>query len=191
MNLHDTDSYTEPSNQRKKSKAKCCAHCSLKNKSRRSPHKRPSNPEVGLQTNEQRTHISTAVTKQQPVRLTSVIVPQREPIAYDIALNEGKPTRPRSKTSLQEALKEKRPDFYEESERRRRTIQEITSMRREDKMDCNNIPRLFTYAELRKHTENLYRQLPEANFRYKDQHRKETVTSNRIRASVFQKVWSD
>ena len=187
MNLHDTDSTTEPSNQRKKAKAKCCAHCSLKNKSGRFPHKRPSNPEVvlSIRTNEQRTRVSASVAKQP------VIVPQREPIAYDIAFNEDKPTRPQSKTSLQEALKEKRPDFYEESERRRRTIQEITCMRREDKVDCNNIPRLFTYAELRKHTENLYRQLPEAKFRYKDQHRKETVTTNRIKASVFQKVGFD
>ena len=181
LNLHDTDSASEqPTNSNKaklkKTKPKCCAHCSLKWKSTEAPAQVVPGPAA-----------------------------QREPIAYDIGLHNGDGNNKESgqsssssiprvvsksgnKTSLQQALKERRPDFYQESERRRRTIKEITLMRRDYKMDCNSIPRLFTYSQLRQHTENIYRHLPEAQYRYKDQNRKDIVTSNRIKASVFQKV---
>lgn len=117
------------------------------------------------------------------------VVPQREPVAYEILIDaKERPEQSRRKTTLQEALREKRPDFLQDSERRRQTIQEISYLRREGKVDSNAIPRLFSYHELRQHTEQIYRQLPEANYRNRDQVRRETAVSNRIKASVFQKV---
>lgn len=118
------------------------------------------------------------------------MVPQREPIAYDISLeNRPKPQeRPRNKTTLQEALKTRRPDFLHDSELRRKTIQEISEMRRMGMLDSNFAPHLFTYQELRKRTEELYRQLPEFRNRNKDHQSRETIVTNRIKASVFQKV---
>ena len=182
LNLHDTDS-TEDSRPARKPKSKCCNHCSLKVKSGPSTHKK-ANYEKAVQTSDQ--HRSRGV---QPVQ-TNVVVPQREPIAYDISLDaRAKPQeRPKSKATLQEALKEKRPDFYQDSERRRKTIQEISEMRRSGMADSNIPPHMFTYQELRKHTEELYRQLPEYRNRNKNQQRKETVVTNRIKASLFQKV---
>lgn len=185
LNLHDTDSTTEESRvsrPTRKPKSKCCNHCSLKAKSGPSTHKK-TNYEKGVQTSDHRSRAAPSVQ-------SDVVVPQREPIAYDISLDaRAKPQeRPRSKTTLQEALKEKRPDFYQDSERRRKTIQEISQMRRSGMLESNYAPHLFTYQELRKHTEELYRQLPEFRNRNNDQHRKETVVTNRIKASVFQKV---
>lgn len=179
LNLHDTDS-TDPTTsvakQHKKSKTKCCAHCSLKNSSSRakppSSQRKTRPTEIGIQTSIQR-HV----------------VPQREPIAYEISVDFKKPSKdPKEKITLQDALREKRPDFFHDSERRRRAIQEITHMRREGILDSNAIPRLFTYQELRQHTELIYRQLPEANYRNTEQIRKEAAVSNRIKASLYQRV---
>ncbi len=180
LNLHDTDS-TEESRPTRKPKSKCCNHCSLKVPGP-STHKR-SNYEKGVQTSDHRSRAA------HPVK-SEVVVPQREPIAYDISLDiRAKPQeRPKSKTTLQEALKEKRPDFYQDSERRRKTIQEISEMRRSGMVGSNLTSHMFTYQELRKHTEELYRQLPEYRNRNKNQQRKETVATNRIKASLFQKV---
>jgi hypothetical protein len=181
LNLHDTDS-TEETQPTRKSKSKCCNHCSLKTKSSSAGHKK-SIYEKGVQTSEQLSRSSSSVR-------SDVVVPQREPIAYDISLeNRIKPQeRPRSKTTLQEALKNRRPDFLHDSELRRKTIQEISEMRRMGVLDSNYAPHLFTYRELRKRTEELYRQLPEFRNRNKDHQSKETIVSNRIKASVFQKV---
>ena len=179
LNLHDTDS-TEDSRPVKTSKTKCCNHCSLKKSS--STTKKKSKNEKSVQTSD--------IRPGAPAVRNNVIVPQREPVAYDITLDDlAKPKEPpRNKTTLQEALKEKRPDFYEDSERRRKAIQEISQMRRTGMSEPNFAPHLFTYHELRKHTEELCRQMPEFRNRNRDQKRKETVVSNRIKASVFQKV---
>lgn len=177
LNLHDTDSTTEETKPTRKAKSKCCTHCSLKTKS----VARKMNDDKGVQTSDQRPKVASSIVS---------LVPQREPIAYDISIEAcAKPQeRPRSKTTLQEALKEKRPDFYNHSEHRRKAIQEISQMRRMGMLDSNFTPHLFSYYELRKHTEEMYRQLPEFRNRNRDQQRKETVVSNRIKASVFQKV---
>lgn len=181
LNLHDTDSteYSRPT--RNKPRTKCCNHCSLKTKSMGSFASKKNHDEKSVQTSGQRSRAASI----------DVVVPQREPIAYDISIEaRAKPQErtTKSKITLQDALKEKRPDFYQDSERRRKAIQEISEMRRMGMMDANFTPHLFSYNELRKHTESLYRRLPEFKNRNKDQQRKETVVGNRIKASVFQKV---
>lgn len=181
LNLHDTDSTTEDSRPLRKSKSKCCNHCSLKKKSETTGHHRRAKDEKAVQTSDSRLRVASSVDN---------VVPQREPIAYDISIEAcSKPQeRPRSKTTLQEALKEKRPDFYNHSEHRRKAIQEISHLRRMGMLDSNFTPHLFSYYELRKHTEEMYRQLPEFKNRNQAQQRKETVVSNRNKASVYQKV---
>ncbi|KAI9554082.1 hypothetical protein GHT06_019354 [Daphnia sinensis] len=180
LNLHDIDS-TEETQPTRKSKSKCCNHCSLKCKPAPSAYKK-TNYEKGVQTNERDSQSSPSVPN-------NVLVPQREPIAYDISLENHKKPRekPRSKPTLQEALKEKRPDFLHDSELRRKAIQEISQMRRMGILDSNFTPHLFTYHEVRKRTEELYRQLPEFRERNRGHQNKDTIVSNRIKASVFQK----
>lgn len=181
LNLHDIDS-TEETQPTRKSKSKCCNHCSLKCKPAPSTHKK-TNSEKGVQTSDHDSQSTHSV-------LNNVLVPQREPIAYDISLENRKKThvKARSKPTLQEALKEKRPDFLHDSELRRKAIQEISQMRRMGILDSNFTPHLFTYHEVRKRTEELYRQLPEFRERSKGYQNKDIIVSNRIKASVFQKV---
>lgn len=181
LNLHDIDS-TDETQPTRKSKSKCCNHCSLKSKPAPSSQKK-TNDEKGVQTSDHGSQSRSSV-------LSNFVVPQREPIAYDISVeNRAKPQeKPKSKTTLQEALKEKRPDFLHDSELRRKALQEISQMRRMGILDSNFTPHLFTYHEVRKRTEELYRQLPEFRERNKGHLNKDTVVSNRIKASVFQKV---
>lgn len=190
LNLHDTDSSetptTQPSKPVRPPKTKCCSHCILKKPKpiRSAPPRNPSKEEIGVQTSERRQ------TAEKPSE--NRIPAQREPIAFEISVN-GKhrskdSERPSSKTSLQEALKERRPDFCQESARRQQALHEIAQLRRTGAIECNAIPRLFSYHQLRKHTEQIYQQLPEVKFKNRDQKRKENITSNRIKASIYQKV---
>lgn len=156
-------------------KTKCCSHCSL----------------TVQQTNEIKFQASTekkikdtsAQTEDQQVE--PIMEAQREPIAYEIPLTSNC-----TKTSLQEALKKRRPDFLSGSEIRRKAIQDMAHLRLVDKVDTNSIPRLFTYQQMRKNTEKLYRQLPEVQTKIRnvDRNRKDMIISNRIKANLFQKV---
>lgn len=190
LNLHDTDSSATPNTQPTKPvrqlKTKCCTHCSLKKPKpiRSAQSRKPGKEEVGVQTSDRRTVAEKPSDSRVPA--------QREPIAFDISVNGNcrrkDSERPTSKTSLQDALKDKRPDFCQESARRQQALQESAQLRRTGAIDCNAIPRLFSYQQLRKQTEQIYQQLPEVRFKNRDQVRKQTITSNRIKASVYQKV---
>ncbi len=57
-----------------------------------------------------------------------------------------------------------------------------------EKVHFDAIPRLFTYRQLRQHTEDIYRNLDEAKERVTDKVHQQNVKNNRIKANHFRKV---
>ena len=176
LNFQNSDNESQKCSKPKQSKLKCCSHCSLGLKTFQSTYRTKT---VELKTQEMSVQVEEA-----PISFVEPIIEaQREPIAFDISV--------RSKTdkiSLQEALKTKRPDFFAESEMRRKMIQDMVHMRLVDKVDANSIPRIFTYQQSRKNTEKVYRQLPEAKNRNHRSNHKEMICTNKLRAAAFEKV---
>lgn len=171
LDLQNSDNESQKRLKPKNSKFKCCSHCSLNLKTSQSTYRSKSGKDMSVQVEE------TPTSCVEPV-----IEAQKEPIAFDISVRSKS-----EKTSLQEALKTKRPDFFVGIEERRKIIQDMTRMRL-DKIDANSIPRIFTYQQSRQNTEKIYRQLPEAKSRNQHSNRKAIVCTNRIRAADFQKV---
>ena len=176
LNLQNSDNESHRRSRPKQSKLKCCSHCSLNLKTSQSTYR--SKP-AELKTQD----ISVQVEEVSANYIQPVIEAQREPIAFDISIRSKA-----EKTSLQEALKAKRPDFFVESETRRKVIQDMARMRLIDKVDANQIPRIFTYQQSRQNTEKIYRQLPEAKNRNHHFNHKAMICTNRLRAADFQKV---
>ena len=122
--------------------------------------------------------------KSRPIHRTSSMEAQREPLAFEVFLDD----KAVEKINVQAALQEKRPDFVLSSEERRKIIQEMAYLRQVEKTRPENIPRLFSYQQLRKHTEDIYRNLPDTKKEVLKKVRKEKEKTYRVNANDFQKV---
>ena len=214
LNLNDTESEMTVKETVAPAKSKCCSHCSLRKKkiakvTNVTPEmttERHSSNRTDADPNRHRTSAvhnqghyresashdqdrprSSASAKLDPgtkVDLSARLAKaMKEPIAFDINLNAD----PRN-LSLQESLKEKRPDFVLHSEQRRKAIQEMAYLRLVEKANFKSIPRLYTYQQMRKNTEKIYQKMPEAHAMCRLKDRQDAATSNRLRASTFSHV---